>query len=114
MQTRPHAAAPGGLAGAALHAVLSPPRMLALSSASLSFNAGMAPVASVQRMAAPKMMKSAALPFLEAPSKLDGSMAGDKVRLRRCAAACSRRVPAAAASTRGCCCQEGGARERPI
>nr|ABA55530.1 chloroplast light harvesting protein isoform 14 [Isochrysis galbana] len=52
--------------------------MLALSLQSLSLNAGMAPAARVQRMQAPVMIKSQALPFLEAPAKLDGSMAGDR------------------------------------
>lgn len=56
--------------------------MLALSLQSLSLNAGMAPAARVQRMQAPVMVKSQALPFLEAPAKLDGSMAGDRVRTR--------------------------------
>lgn len=55
--------------------------MLALSLQSLSLNAGMAPAARVQRMQAPVMIKSQALPFLEAPAKLDGSMAGDRVRI---------------------------------
>jgi hypothetical protein len=55
--------------------------MLALSLQSLSLNAGMAPAARVQRMQAPVMVKSQALPFLEAPAKLDGSMAGDRVRI---------------------------------
>ena len=53
--------------------------MLSVQLQSLSF-AGMAP-AVVQRASATAMMaKSASLPFLEAPSKLDGTMAGDKVR----------------------------------
>ena len=54
--------------------------MLALHSASLSFNApafrpAVAP-------AAVSMRQSEALPFLEAPPQLDGSMAGDVVRAR--------------------------------
>lgn len=58
--------------------------MLTLSLQSLSLNAGVAPAARVQRMQAPMMVKSQALPFLEAPAKLDGSMAGDKVRCIAC------------------------------
>jgi hypothetical protein len=52
--------------------------MLSLSSASLSF-AGSA-VLAPSRAASPSMMaKSKALPFLEAPAYLDGSMTGDVV-----------------------------------
>lgn len=55
-------------------------RMLALQLQSLSLNTGIAPVARMQRAQSPVMVKSQALPFLEAPGQLDGSLAGDKVR----------------------------------
>lgn len=55
--------------------------MLSLGSAALSFNAAPA-LAAVRPAAGVSMMaKSQSLPFLEAPPQLDGSMAGDVVRL---------------------------------
>lgn len=51
--------------------------MLALSQLSLGLSTGLPAVNLVQRAAAPTMIQSKALPFLEAPPKLDGTLAGD-------------------------------------
>lgn len=51
--------------------------MLSLTQLSLGLNTGL-PASVVPRAAAPAMAKSPSLPFMDAPAKLDGSMAGDK------------------------------------
>ena len=52
--------------------------MLALTTSTLSFSAAPA-LAAVRTSAGVSMRQSEALPFLEAPPQLDGSMAGDVV-----------------------------------
>lgn len=54
--------------------------MLTILSLPLAYVAPLAPARGVvTRADAPAMVKSEALPFLDAPSKLDGSMVGDVV-----------------------------------
>lgn len=52
--------------------------MFALTAAALSYNAPLVPARAPMRSDVPQMIKSQALPFLEAPPNLDGSMPGDK------------------------------------
>eukprot|EP00965_Chrysotila_dentata_P173633 5732199-Pleurochrysis_carterae.AAC.4 len=56
--------------------------MLSLVSGSLAFTAPLTPAVTQTRAHAPNMLKSQALPFVEAPKALDGSMVGDVVRCR--------------------------------
>lgn len=51
--------------------------MLSLTSAPLAFSAPLAAPLAPQRAAVSMMAKSQALPFLEKPASLDGSMPGD-------------------------------------
>lgn len=53
--------------------------MLALTTSTLSFSAAPA-LAAVRTSAGVSMRQSEALPFLEAPPQLDGTLAGDVVR----------------------------------
>ena len=55
--------------------------MLSLSSASLSFSAAPALRPAMPAAAAVQMRQSEALPFLESPPQLDGTLAGDRVSL---------------------------------